>query len=114
MGGIESDTFQYFKLLIQSGFIALRKNYLKILCLTELMLEAGKNLNVNAFSLLQGGGMDCFKLGPETITKLKERFELNLSEEEALRFGEELVTESVDNWRTGAYDNFQKYSNGIL
>jgi phosphatidylinositol 4-kinase len=58
--------------------------------------------------------MDCFKLGPETITNLEERFQLSLTEDELLKFTAELVSESVDNWRTGAYDNFQKYSNGIL
>lgn len=58
--------------------------------------------------------MDCFKLGPETLTNLLERFQLHMSEDEVLQFTEELVNESVDNWRTGAYDNFQKYSNGIL
>jgi len=61
-----------------------------------------------------GGGMECFKLGRETLTRLKERFQLHLSEEEVLTFAKELIHESVDNWRTGAYDHFQFYSNGIL
>jgi len=58
--------------------------------------------------------MACFQLGEATITTLKERFALSLSEEDTLQFVDGLVDESLGNWRTDAYDNFQYFSNGIL
>jgi len=101
IGGIGSDRFSYFRLLFQVGFMALRKNYCSILTTIELMLNAG-------------GGMACFKGSESTVENLKDRFKLELNENEIIEYCNALVMESCGNWRTGVYDNFQYWSNGIL
>jgi len=102
LGRTEGDMFSYFKTLMHAGFVAARKHYKKIICLVELMLTAGNS------------SMACFQLGEATITALRERFALTLSEEDTLKFVDALVAESLGNWRTDAYDNFQYFHNGIL
>lgn len=101
MGGAQSEKFEYFKTLIGKGFLALRRNYRLVLSAVELMLKAG-------------GGMTCFQGASDTISTLKARFKLELTEEECLVFCDQLVLESLGNWRSELYDNFQYYSNGIL
>eukprot|EP01125_Pyxidicula_operculata_P009787 TRINITY_DN3215_c0_g1_i3.p1 TRINITY_DN3215_c0_g1~~TRINITY_DN3215_c0_g1_i3.p1 ORF type:complete len:246 (+),score=30.81 TRINITY_DN3215_c0_g1_i3:821-1558(+) len=102
MGGKDSDKFAYFRTLMQSGFVAVRKHYKKILTLVQLMLHAGNSQ------------MACFQLGENTIKVLRDRFQLILSEDNLVSYTNQLVDESLGNWRTGAYDNFQYFSNGIL
>mgnify|MGYP002390507997 CR=1 FL=1 len=58
--------------------------------------------------------MPCFKYGPSTLEKLKERFQLQLGDADLEIFCNYLVDISLGNLRTGLYDNFQYYSNGIL
>jgi len=47
MGGKDGDMFDYFKKLFHCGFMAIRKNYKKILGLVELMLHAGKKIDIS-------------------------------------------------------------------
>jgi phosphatidylinositol kinase/protein kinase (PI-3 family) len=42
MGGANSEKFEYFKILVGKGYLALRRNYLLVLSAVELMLKAGK------------------------------------------------------------------------
>lgn len=58
--------------------------------------------------------MTCFKYGQFTLVQLEERFQLHLSDTDLDLFCDDLVNYSLGNWRTGVYDNFQYYSNGIL
>lgn len=58
--------------------------------------------------------MTCFKYGPLTLLQLEERFQLQLSDADLDNFCDDMVNYSLGNWRTGVYDNFQYYSNGIL
>ena len=37
MGGLDSDMFQYFRILMLQGFLAARKHLDKVLCLVEIM-----------------------------------------------------------------------------
>jgi len=104
IGGVGSDTFIYFKTIFQLGFMALRKNYRSILTAIELMQH----------STATGGlKMACFQ-GVDTIANLKGRFKLDLDETGCLKYCEELIFESIGNWRTLTYDRFQYFSNGIL
>ena len=48
------------------------------------------------------------------LAALEERFHPELSEREAARFAAGLVGASLDNWRTGAYDCYQRCCLGIL
>lgn len=102
MGGEKSDLFEYFKTLLRSGFNVIRKNYQKLMFIMETMRCAGN------------GKLACFKNADLSLASLRERFKLNLSEEELLNFTDQLVAQSMGNWSTDAYDRFQYFSNGIL
>lgn len=59
--------------------------------------------------------MPCFmKEDPKlTINKFVERLNGNRSETELVQVVEELIYNSIFNWRTVQYDNFQKFTNDI-
>jgi phosphatidylinositol kinase/protein kinase (PI-3 family) len=98
MGGKNSNMFTYFKTLFAGGFLEVRKHHRKFVSLVQMMLPGTK--------------MACFQ-GPQTIKALEERFRLNLNEDDAIKFAESLVMESLENWRTDAYDNYQYYTQQI-
>jgi len=102
MGGKDGMMFDYFKKLFHCGFMAIRKNYKKVLGLVELMIHAGNSQ------------MACFKLGESTIANLKARLALRVSDGNMIEYTNDLVVESYGHWRTVTYDNFQYFSNGIL
>jgi phosphatidylinositol kinase/protein kinase (PI-3 family) len=58
--------------------------------------------------------MACFAKGPNTVKELEDRFRLDLSDEEAFSFADELVAQSIGNWRTDTYDYWQKLTVGIV
>lgn len=47
------------------------------------------------------------------ITKFTERFHKNKSESEYIQLVDELIYNSINNWRTVQYDYFQKLTNDI-
>lgn len=48
-----------------------------------------------------------------TINKFIERLNANKSEVEMVQVVEDLTYNSIFNWRTVQYDNFQKFTNDI-
>jgi phosphatidylinositol kinase/protein kinase (PI-3 family) len=52
-------------------------------------------------------------VGEETLTRLRHRFQPQLTDREAAAFMLERVRESHNNYRTNLYDAFQKRQNGI-
>jgi len=102
MGGSNSDMFEYFKTLLRSGFIAVRRHYQKIIFLVESMRNAGN------------GKLACYKNADLALALLRDRFQLGLSEEDMIAFTDLLTEQSMGNWSTDAYDKFQWLSNGIL
>jgi len=100
MGGDMSDMFNYFKLLLIRGFLEVRKHYQKIVLLVEMLLPGYK--------------MKCFARKEQVIRELKDRFQLQLNEKECVTFVGDMIRESARNWRTGSYDNYQYYLNGII
>jgi len=100
MGGEQNDMFNYFKLLFLRGFLELRRHYSKIVLLVEMLLPGHK--------------MGCFARKEATIRELKERFKFDLvNDHDCVEFVGKLIREAVSNWRTGSYDNYQYYLNGI-
>ena len=103
LGGVDGKYFKEFKTLFHKGFKAVNKHRLKISILVEMMYCGhGKNL-------------DCFEKGQEAIDNLKMR----LCPQESMngdlkKFIDNLITQSVDNWRTKWYDIFQYYAQGIF
>jgi len=101
MGGELSDNFEYFRNLVICGFLQARKHVDQILLLVEVMLSAAK--------------MPCFAAAPENaLQALKDRFMSNLAEDVCIQKLSDMLDQSVNNWRTVQYDNFQRITNGIL
>ena len=104
LGGVEGKYFKDFRNLLHKGFKAVNKHRLKISILVEMMYCGhGKNL-------------DCFEKGQEAIDNLKMRLcpQENMNSVDIKKFVDNLITQSVDNWRTKWYDIFQYYVQGIF
>ena len=82
-----SDMSNYFKLLLIRGFLEVRRHHQKIILLVEMLLPGYK--------------MKCFARRESVIRELKDRFQLQLSDNECVTFIGELIKESARNWRTG-------------
>ncbi|KAF6020021.1 PI4KB [Bugula neritina] len=100
MGGVGSDMYEYYKILILQGLITARKHMDKILPIIEIM-QAGSDL-------------PCFGKGVSTIRAMKDRFHLNLTEEQLQSLVENMVESSLNSLTTKLYDGFQYFTNGIL
>ena len=98
MGGYGSDTFTYFKLQLLKGFLELRKHVDQFVIMLQVMTE--------------GSDLPCFE--NFDINVFRERFKESATDAEAMEYIDRLVDLSYDNWRTFQYDNFQKYTNGIM
>ena len=104
LGGVEGKYFSDFRKLLHKGFKAVNKHRLKISILVEMMYCGhGKNL-------------DCFEKGQEAIDNLKMRLnpQDNMNKVDIKKFVDNLISQSVDNWRTKWYDIFQYYVQGIF
>ena len=104
LGGIDGKYFSDFRKLLHKGFKAVNKHRLKISILVEMMYCGhGKNL-------------DCFEKGQEAIDNLKMRLnpQENMTNVDIKKFVDNLISQSVDNWRTKWYDIFQYYVQGIF
>ena len=104
LGGIHGKYFEEFKKLLRKGFSAINKHRHKIIILVEMMwCGHGKNL-------------DCFEKGQEAINELKIRLnpQENMKKNDINRLVDDLINQSVDNWRTKWYDIFQYYVQGIF
>jgi hypothetical protein len=102
MDGLHSDMFSYFCALVIRGFLVARKHMDRIASLVELMLP---NHQLPCFS--KDGGY-------QTLDELRERFKLSMPESDFVELVNDLIEQSVDNWRTRHYDTFQRLTNGIL
>ena len=104
LGGQNSKYFEEFKKALRKGFTAINKHRHKIIILVEMMwCGHGKNL-------------DCFEKGQEAINELKARLNPkdNMKKNDINRFVDDLINQSVDNWRTKWYDIFQYHAQGIF
>ena len=97
--GVGSEPFDYFKVLVVQGFLAVRKHADRVILLIEMM---------------QGVGCPCFRGGQRVLQGLRRRFQLSLTEERTIEHVLGLIGESLDNWRTRQYDYYQRVLNGIL
>jgi len=97
--GKPSELFDYYKVLVIQGFLACRKHSEQITVLIDIMHKSG---------------FPCFKAGRRALAALKKRFCLNKPEDQCVEHVLDLLSESLDAWRTRQYDYFQRVSNGIL
>ncbi|VDN51559.1 unnamed protein product [Dracunculus medinensis] len=100
MGGIGSDMFEYYKILLLRGLIAARKHHDRIVNIVDIMIA--------------GSQLPCFRGGANTIKALKNRFHMGYTEQQLQELVEALVEQSRDSITTRLYDNYQYFSNGIL
>ncbi|KAJ2733890.1 Phosphatidylinositol 4-kinase pik1alpha (PI4-kinase)(PtdIns-4-kinase) [Coemansia sp. BCRC 34962] len=100
LGGRGSAKFVEFRQLLAKAFLGLRKHVDNICLLVEMMLKDSP--------------LPCMGGGAATVTALRDRFHLALSEQQAEELVESLLLSSCDNITTRMYDAFQYYSNGIL
>lgn len=100
MDGQDSDMFKYYKILMLQGLVAARKYNDKIISLVEIMRS--------------GSQLPCFKAGASTVSALKSRFLVGLTEEQVQLKVDQMVEASMDSLTTRLYDNFQYFTNGIL
>ncbi|XP_023687896.2 phosphatidylinositol 4-kinase beta isoform X1 [Paramormyrops kingsleyae] len=99
MGGLDGDMFNYYKMLMLQGLVAARKHMEKVVQIVEIMQ--------------QGSQLPCFH-GSSTIRNLKERFHMNLTEEQLQVLVEQMVDGSMRSLTTKLYDGFQYLTNGIM
>ena len=104
LGGVKGKYFLEFRKLLQKGFLAVHKHRSKITILVEMMwCGHGKNLG-------------CFEGGQDAIDELKNRLNPKdyTSKVGIQKFVDNLIGQSIDNWRTKWYDIFQYYVQGIF
>ncbi|KAJ2632294.1 Phosphatidylinositol 4-kinase pik1alpha (PI4-kinase)(PtdIns-4-kinase) [Coemansia sp. RSA 1290] len=100
LGGRDSAKFAEFRKLMVTAFLALRKHADNVCLLVEMMIKDSP--------------LPCLGGGPATVTALRERFHLALSEQQIEDLIDNMLVSSCDNITTRMYDAFQYYSNGIL
>eukprot|EP00808_Paulinella_micropora_P032215 g60891.t1 len=96
---VMSTEFHYFQLLVVRGFLEARRHAHKFITLVEVM---------------HNSSMACFLAGDAAIAALRQRFFLELSEKQCVEKMMEFIEDSVNNWRSVQYDNYQRITNGIL
>ncbi|XP_029437009.1 phosphatidylinositol 4-kinase beta isoform X2 [Rhinatrema bivittatum] len=99
MGGPDGDMFNYYKMLMLQGLIAARKHMDRVVQIVEIMQ--------------QGSQLPCFH-GSSTIRNLKDRFHMNMTEEQLQLLVEQMVDGSMRSITTKLYDGFQYLTNGIM
>ncbi|KAJ2786709.1 Phosphatidylinositol 4-kinase pik1alpha (PI4-kinase)(PtdIns-4-kinase) [Coemansia interrupta] len=100
LGGRESAKFAEFRELLVKAFLGLRKHADNVCLLVEMMLKDSP--------------LPCLSYGAATVTALRDRFHLGLSEQQAEELVDAMLVSSCDNITMRMYDAFQYYSNGIL
>ena len=102
MGGVDSLYFRMFKDLMIKGMIICKKYVNNIINIAEIMSKGSK--------------MPCFdnKNIEDILLKFRERFYENKKDEEFIQIVDNLVNLSYNNFRTNQYDNYQKFTNGII
>ncbi|KAJ1891087.1 Phosphatidylinositol 4-kinase pik1alpha (PI4-kinase)(PtdIns-4-kinase), partial [Kickxella alabastrina] len=100
LGGRGSAKFGEFRELLVKAFFALRKHADNVCLLVEMMLKDSP--------------LPCLSGGAATVTALRDRFHLALSEQQAEELVDTMLVSSCDNITMRMYDAFQYYSNGIL
>ncbi|GLD92968.1 hypothetical protein PINS_up001560 [Pythium insidiosum] len=103
MGGVKSPGYDRFRKLFLQGFLAVRREYIKLATILHLST--------------QNSPLPCFqaKKPVNILRAFRERlFHHEENDEVAKALILRLVDKSLNNWRTRKYDSFQLKSNGIL
>jgi phosphatidylinositol 3-kinase len=83
MGGTQSENYQHFRSYCYTAYITLRKS---------------ANLILNLFALMTDANIPDIRLEPDkAVLKVKERFCLELSEEQAIQHMSNLIDDSMNS-----------------
>ncbi len=96
--GTSSKPFDYFKVLMIQGFVAIGKHSDRVIELVSMMSESG---------------CPCFRNKQLAVEGLRKRISTRMSEEKYVDHVLGLISEALDNWRTRQYDYYQRILNGI-
>lgn len=100
LGGLEGEAYKKYVKLMQEGFKALRKQAGQIVSMCEIMQKDNMQ--------------PCFEAGDQTSVQLKQRFHLDVSDDEVDSFVETfLIGKSLGSVYTRLYDQFQLITQGI-
>ena len=72
------------------------------------------SLDHRVLLLSPGSQLPCFSKGVSTVRGLKDRFHMNMTEEQLQLLVDNLVEASLHSLTTKLYDGFQYLTNGIL
>ncbi|CAD8065441.1 unnamed protein product [Paramecium primaurelia] len=97
MDNKNSSMFEYFRRLMFSGFMEIRKYCASIFQIIEIMMEKS---NFNCFKFFE-------------FSEFKQRFLLNKTEIQCRQEIDKLIQMSIEDSRTKLYDQFQYLTNGI-
>ncbi|XP_055322426.1 phosphatidylinositol 4-kinase beta isoform X2 [Sitodiplosis mosellana] len=101
IGGLESPLWTEFQHLLLKGLMAARKHMDRVINIVEIMRSSAQ--------------LPCFKNGcAGTIRNLRNRFHMNLTEQELEKKLDQLVQDSLNSLSTKLYDGYQYLTNGIL
>lgn len=99
MGGSSSPYYSAFKSYCFTAYTTLRKS---------------SNLILNLFALMVDANIQDIKIEPDkAVLKVRERFHLELSEEEAIRGFEQLIADSVGSWAPVVIDTIHNMMQGL-
>ncbi|MES1906984.1 MAG: hypothetical protein MHM6MM_000190 [Cercozoa sp. M6MM] len=98
MGGEDSECFSYFQVLMFRGLQALRAHVDKFVLLCSVMQ--------------QGPSLPCF-VRQDALGELRARFVADLDDGALMEHVVTMVYNSMQNWRTAQYDQYQRITNGI-
>ena len=101
LDGFEGDMFKTFKTKMVKGLIETKK-YFEII---STMIKIMSNSNL---ACLAGQNVD------EIINGLHKKFLFGYSEEQVVKYVDEMIKNNYENFWTKRYDQFQYWTNGIL
>ncbi len=61
-----------------------------------------------------GSQLPCFASSSATVQSMKQRFHLNMTEDQLHALVDTMVEQSINSLTTKLYDGFQYFTNGIL
>mmetsp|Transcript_61046 Transcript_61046/g.89525 ORF Transcript_61046/g.89525 Transcript_61046/m.89525 type:complete len:175 (+) Transcript_61046:307-831(+) len=107
MGGKDSASFSYFRELCVQGFLEARKpEYSQRVLLIVEMMSSGL-----------GGQLHLPCVANQTtaslVSSIKDLYMLRLSDEHVRSMVDSLIDQSIDNWYTRQYDNYQSLQNAV-
>uniref|UniRef100_T1JEU2 Phosphatidylinositol 3-kinase catalytic subunit type 3 n=1 Tax=Strigamia maritima TaxID=126957 RepID=T1JEU2_STRMM len=96
MGGVNSDHYQEFRKQCYTAFLHLRRH---------------ANLILNLFSLMVDANVPDIALEPDkTVKKVQDKFRLDLTDEEAVRYMQNLIDDSVSAVMPALVEQFHRFT----